>query len=124
MVDWRAVSTGMTDFLRTRHQGVVDLIRGRWPTKRGGRERTPELTLKSYLLQEQEAHALLIKMRVCRKYSVDFGPGCHDGLAVDAHLAPDRLALIMGEMESEILRVTGVSAVLVVKGDKKKRTNQ
>jgi hypothetical protein len=121
MVDWRAVSTGMTDFLRNRHQGVVDLIRGRWPTKRGGRERTPELTLKSYLLQEQEAHALLVKMRVCKKHAVEFGPGCHDGLAVDAHLAPDRLAVIIGEMESEILKETGVSVVLVVKGEAKKK---
>jgi hypothetical protein len=116
MLNWRKVSTGMTEYLRNNNPAAVDLIRTKWPTKQGGRDRTPELTLKSYLLQEQEAHALCVKMRICDKYSIDYGPGCHDGLAVDAHVTPHRLTDIVQEMESEILKATGVSAILVLKG--------
>jgi hypothetical protein len=116
MLNWRKVSTGMTEYIRKHNPKLVDLIRKKWPTKQGGRTRTPELTLKSYLLQEQEAHALRVKMKICDRYGIEYGPGCHDGLAVDAHLSPERLAGLIQEMEREILKATGVTAVLVVKG--------
>jgi hypothetical protein len=116
MLQWRMVSAGITEHLRKTNPKAINLIKKKWPIKRGGRERTPELTLKSYILQEQEAHALCIKMEICHKYGIEYGPGCHDGLAVDAHLEPQRQADAIREMESEILKATGVCAILVVKG--------